>query len=158
MLLNSLSLFGQELKDTLQTKNYKNAVFVEILGATGYLSVNYERNFSLLKQLKIKPGVGVGNFIKSEKIPNVISYTFRIDLEYGNKRIKPVLGYAFSNNYDLANTATSYLVNAANLGVSFKLSNSFSILPKYYLLFIYEPESDVNYLLHWSGLQVKFNF
>ncbi len=179
LLFNSLSLLGQEIKDTTQAKNYNNAVFVEILGATGYLSVNYERNFSLLKRLKIKPGVGVGyaDDSFSSTAPQLISYIAKLDISYKiNKLFSPVIGYAFAHNFEVGSPSSfragcegigsgeecqkkyNYKLHSLSVGIDVTIYKRFVVTPRYYALFEKRSDHPDIIFINWSGLQLKYGF
>ncbi len=150
--------FAQETEGTTPQKTYKNSVFIELLGATGYFSLNYERNVQLSKQLHIKLGGGGGYFVKTNYTPFILSYVLRFDLQYSNKKISPIGGYAFSHNFDLENTESPYLVHSLNLGINIKIMKRLDLLPKFYMMFFYEPKYSSKYIIYWSGLQIKYKF
>ena len=151
-------MFAQEHNmDTIQPKN-NNAFFIELLGATGYFSINYDRKIQVLNQLYIKPGIGVGYFIETENTPNILSYALRLDVQYGDRKINPIVGYAFSHNFDLEDNTKKYLVNNLTLGLNIKVLKRLEIQPKYYLMFFNETDYNAIYSMHWSGIQFRFNF
>ena len=181
MFLNPLFFFSQEIKDSLQPSNYKNAVFVEILGATGYLSVNYERNFSVFKQLKIKLGVGVGyaDDSFSSTAPQLISYIAKLDVSYKiNKLFSPVIGYAFAHNFEVGSPSSfrsgcegvgsssieecqkkyNYKLHSLSVGIDVTIYKRFVVAPRYYTLFEKRSDHPDIIFINWSGLQLKYKF
>lgn len=158
-MLISFQFFGQ---DTTEIKNntFKNGISVEFLGATGYFSLNYDRTVFSIKKIRVNQSIGVGYFVETKYTPWVFSYVLRTDLEYGSieKRVYPILGYAFSHNFDLNNSKEIYLINNLVIGLRIKLSNDLSLLPKYYLMFFHEPHFKSSYIINWGGLSIKHSF
>jgi hypothetical protein len=158
-LLFNCFCYSQDLSDTTFNKELKNSVFFELGGATGYLSLNYEREIRISKRLFIKPGIGYGVTVKTPITQgNVISYTIRTDFLYGNKRVNPVIGFAFSQNFDFEYVKNVYNIYSPNIGLNIRVFDSFILLPKYYFMIFDETEYYKNYFVHWAGLQIKINF
>lgn len=158
-MLISFQILGQDTTE-IKNDNLKNSVSVEILGATGYFSVNYDRTIFSSNKIRINQGLGVGYIIETDYTPFLLSYLLRTDIQYGDKksRINPIIGYAFSHNFNLENSKAIYVVNNLVIGFKIKLNKNFSLLPKYYLMFFHEPHYDSNYVLNWGGLSIKYNF
>lgn len=159
LILIVLTLFSFVIKAQEEVvKENKNSVFVEVLGATGYLSLNYDRTIALTENLFIRTGAGVGYVIKTDYTPYVLSYTAKLDLQYGNKKINPVVGYSFSQNFELEDTDNIYLIHSPNIGVNIKVLDRINLLPKYYFMLVNEPNYNGKYTIHWYGLQIRYNF
>lgn len=162
LMILLLTSYGQEIvKDTLVQKQYKNAVFVELLGANGYLSINYERSLFEQNKLGLKFGAGVGYFY-SNYTPRIFSITLRMDMDYQIvKNIKPTIGIAISKvletNEDGSETV-DYFVPAPNIGIDFTLLKRFHIVPKYYLLISKGSNYERWDMINWGGLQLKYDF
>ncbi|PJA06172.1 MAG: hypothetical protein COX70_10150 [Flavobacteriales bacterium CG_4_10_14_0_2_um_filter_32_8] len=152
--------FAQENNtDTTSEKTFKNSIFIELGGATGYFSLNYDRDIQVFNKLHFIPGVGVGFVFDTDYTPGyILSYALRADFFYGDKRIKPVVGYVFSQNFDLEYFENNYFAHSLTAGVDFKILKRFNISPRYYLMFINETNYDSIYIIHWSGLQLKYHF
>lgn len=154
--------YGQEVvKDTTLQKQFKNAVFVELLGANGYLSINYERN--LLQKDKVESSFGVGlGYFYSSYTPRIFSLTLRVDLNYQLlTNLRPTLGFAVSQvletNEDGSETV-DYLVPTPNIGLDFIFFKRIHLLPKYYLLMSKGSNYERWDIIHWGGLQLKYDF
>ncbi len=153
---------GQVTKnDTILQKQYENAVFVELLGANGYLSFNYERNLMKKNKFETNFGVGLGYFFSSYT-PRIFSLTLRVDINHQLiKNIKPTLGFAISKvletNED-GSESVDYLVPAPNVGIDFILLKRFHLLPKYYLLISKRTDYEGVDIMNWGGIQLKYDF
>jgi hypothetical protein len=158
--------FGQEIHhDTTSLRQFNNSVFVELLGANGYLSINYERSLFKKERMQFKIGVG-GGYFNSSYSPKIFSLTLRSDLSYQlMKNIRPTMGFAISHVVEVVNVDGSenvdYLVPAPNVGLDFVLFKRIHLLPKYYLLISKRINDDVATtvdIMHWGGLQLKYDF
>lgn len=158
-ILISFQLYGQDSSET-KSNGSKNFLSVEFLGASGYFSINYEREVFSIKKIRVNQSLGVGYFVETKYTPWVLSYILRTDVEYGSleKRLYPILGYSFSHNFDLNNSKEIYISNSLVVGLRIKLNNDLSLAPKYYLMFFHEPHFNSNYILNWGGLSLKHNF
>ncbi|OFY93755.1 MAG: hypothetical protein A3K10_10370 [Bacteroidetes bacterium RIFCSPLOWO2_12_FULL_31_6] len=162
LLFCSIISFGQEVKnDSIELKQYQNAVYIELLGANGYLSVNYERNLLEKNKIELNFGVGVG-FFYSIYTPRIFSVTLRTDLNYQlMKNVKPTVGFAISQVLEVnedGSESTDYLVPAPNIGIDFILLKRFHLLPKYYLLISKRSDYYKWDMMNWGGLQLKYDF
>lgn len=158
VLLIPIFLLGQEPSDSTLENSHKNSVFIELLGVNGYSSLNYDKEIKRINHFLFITGFGLGYANYEEYTPKLVSYVLRFDVLYGSKDIKPSIGYAFSHNLELEDYKRDYyLVHSPNLGIDFKI-NRFSIVPKYYLMMIDRSDYDKITIVHWLGLQIKFNF
>jgi len=157
-LLIPILLLGQEPSDSTLTNSRKNSVFIELLGANGYSSLNYDREIKTVKKIHLRAGFGLGYANYEGYTPQLASYVVRFDALYGNKVFQPVIGYAFSHNLDLGDyNRDFYLVHTPNVGIAIKI-NRVELVPKYYLMLIDRSDYDRLITVHWLGLQIKFNF
>lgn len=178
-MLISFQILGQDTTE-IKNDNLKNSVSVEILGATGYLSLNYERNFNLTSKWAVKPGMGVGyadeNF--SSTSPQLISYIIKVDVSYKlHKVFQPLIGYAFSHNFEIGATSSfkgcesrnylekiecqnnyTYKISSLSIGLGINFYKRFEIIPKYYALFEKRSDHSDIIFINWSGLQLKYKF
>jgi|GEM_PF-3171281 len=161
---------AQKDKDSLDIQNLRNAVFIEIGGASGHFSLNYDRQLNSQKRLLLVGGIGLGyknsqvfhNADFEEFVDNLentnLSYTLRLDVVYNRKVIEPVLGYSFSHGVDIDFFENYFLINSFSCGLKVKVSKRISLLPKYYFMISKETNYNGVSILHWSGLQIKYNF
>lgn len=85
-MLISFQILGQDTTE-IKNDNLKNSVSVEILGATGYFSVNYDRTIFSSNKIRINQGLGVGYIIETDYTPFLLSYLLRTDIQYGDKKV-----------------------------------------------------------------------
>ncbi len=161
---------AQKDKDSLDIQNLRNSVFVEIGGASGHFSLNYDRQLNSQKRLLLVGGIGLGyknsqvfhnadfeEFVDNLEYTN-LSYTLRFDVVYNRKNFEPVLGYSFTQGVDIDFFDNYFLVNSLSCGLKINLSKRVTVLPKYYFMINKETNYSGLYVLHWSGLQIKYNF
>jgi hypothetical protein len=154
--------FGQEINhDTTSLRQFKNEIFIEILGANGYLSINYQR--SLLKNhlIELKSGLGFGYF-SSKYTPTIYSLTLRVDLSYNlMKNIKPIIGVSYSDVVEKGNNGDidiGYYSLGPNAGLDFMFFKRVHLLPKYYYLLTKRLDYERWDHFHYGGLQLKYCF
>lgn len=161
---------AQAIEDSLNVKALRNSLFIEIGGASGHFSINYDRQINTEKKLLIIVGAGFGyknseilhsdgfnDFLDNIEYSN-ISYVLRLDVVYNRKVIEPVLGYSFSHGVDVDFFENYFLINSFSYGLKVKVSKRISLLPKYYFMISKETNYNGVSILHWSGLQIKYNF
>ncbi|OFY85768.1 MAG: hypothetical protein A3K10_01105 [Bacteroidetes bacterium RIFCSPLOWO2_12_FULL_31_6] len=165
LLLNYLS-FSQEVSDSTIQKNRKSSIFIEVGGATGYFSLNFNRKLYTIKKIDFKGGFGIGyqnnqffynqdfgEFVDNLK-ESIISYTFRFEVIYGKKMINPVFGYSYTHAFPFEDIDAYFLVNTFNIGVEINISKRFYFSPRYHLMIFKEPNYNESYIIHWSGVQI----
>ena len=177
-MIISFQILGQDTTE-IKNDNLKNSVSVEILGATGYFSVNYERTFNVVKNFNITPGLGIGyaDDLFSTTTPQLLSYIIKLDIPYKmNKVFQPVIGYAFSHNFEVGSpssfreecknrssienceTKYTYKINSLSIGLGITIYKKFEITPRYYALFEKRSDHPEIIFINWSGLQLRYKF